>query len=175
MDRKLDRPTPPPPPSGDEYNLRDTLEAAQEEAVRLIRERESIDYRIGKLQGDIVHLAALCRIEVEDPVRQLGLTDAVRFTLAKEKAPMSVKDIVDALNMVYTEVSEYKNLPANVLTIIRRLIKANEVQPFVVPPSEYAPVNTAAFRAKPQERYIWVGGLSPLPPLPGWMKKMLGR
>jgi len=166
----------PLPSSMDEYNLRETLEAAQEEAIKLIRERESIDYRIGKLQEDIVHLAALCRVEVEDPIRELGLTDAVRFTLAKEKGPMSVKDIVEVLRRAYTDISEYKNLPANVQTIIRRLVKAKEVSVYLTPPSEYAPVSgNVLSRIPTAEEYVWNGGLPPLPPLPGWMKKRMGR
>ena len=66
------------PPWNDEYKLMDTLEATQDELVDLIRQRESIEYQINKLQNDITHLAALCRVDVEDPIQQLGLTDVIQ-------------------------------------------------------------------------------------------------
>src|SRR5260370_41433892 len=101
------------PPNRDEYNLMDTLEAAQDELVKLLREHESIEWRINKLQNDIVHLAALCRVEIEDPIKQLGLTDAVRYILGREKKPLTIQEIVEALSKSSYDVSGYKNISAN--------------------------------------------------------------
>src|SRR5258707_2253657 len=96
----------------DEYNLREVLEATQEELVKLTQDREGIDRRIIKLQSDVLHLAALCRVEVEDPIKQLGLTDAIRWIFSRDEKPFSVQQIADVLEQSY-DVSGYKNLPAN--------------------------------------------------------------
>jgi hypothetical protein len=155
----------------DEYNLGGTLEAAQEELMNLVRERERLDWRISKLQTDIVHLAALCNEVIEDPIAQLGVTDAVRYIIAKHKTTgISVKEIVEALQKTYSGVSDYKNLQANVHTIIRRLIKAKEVELVQSSnPNGYAPVATAASTAF--QKYRWIGGIPPMPPPPSWLKK----
>ncbi len=150
------------PPGMDEYNLKATLEAAQDELVKLLRDRESMEWRINKLQNDIVHLSALCRVEVEDPIKQLGLTDAVRFILGMNKKPMTIPQIVDELRKSSYDVSEYKNLPANIHTIVGRLIKANEVRPFAGQP----PFNNV---------FIWIGGLPPMPPPAGWLKERMKK
>ena len=106
---------PQPPTFGiDEYNLKAVLEAAQDELVKLIQDRQSLEWRINKLQNDIVHLSALCHVEVDDPVAQLGLTDAVRWIFAREKKPLAVNEVVETLHRSYQDVSEYKNLAASV-------------------------------------------------------------
>jgi len=141
----------PSAPIIDEYKLGDILEATQEQLVRLIRDREHLDWRINKLQNDVVHLAALCGVEVEDPMKQLGLTDAIRWTFAKNRnASLSVKEITEALRQSYRNASQYKNLPANVQTIVKRLLKAEEIT--VDPPHQ--PSEDARFR--------WAGNLPPL-------------
>jgi hypothetical protein len=161
------------PPSIDEYNLQDTLEKAQDELVDLIRKRKQIDWRIEKLQSDIVHLAALCGVEIEDPMSQLGLTDAVRWIVAKGtqkggvnsladklKGPMTSAEITEALEKEYPSASKYKNLTANVQTILKRLVKSKAVKV-----EEYGVEGTV--------RYTWIGGLLPMPPPPGWLEERM--
>lgn len=145
------------PPFSDEYNLKAALEAAQDELVRLLRERESMEWRINKLQNDIVHLSALCRVEVEDPIKQLGLTDAVRFILGTKKTPMTIPAIVEGLNKSTYDVSEYINLPANVHTIVRRLVKAKEVKDMG------------------EKFFLWVGGIPPFPKPTSWLKERMKK
>ncbi len=147
------------PPWPDDYNLKATLGAVQDDLIKLLRERESIDWRISKLQSDIVHLAALCHIEVEDPIKQLGLTDAVRYILGKEKTPLTIQEMVEALSKSSYDVSEYKNISANLHTIVGRLIRSNEVRGMGQP-------GTPA-------TFIWIGGIPPMPPAPDWLKKRL--
>jgi len=147
----------PPMQPVDEYKLRNVLEAAQEELVNLTQERERLDWRINKLQNDIVHLAALCRVEVEDPIKQLGLTDAIRWIFARDSKPLSTQLIVDALVQSY-DVSGYKNLPANVHTIVRRLAKAGDIKRFAAVPIGLGKVG------EDREKYVWAGGLPPPPP-----------
>ena len=56
-----------------------------------------------------------------------------------EKKVMDNSEIIEALNKYSYDVSEYKNLAANVHTIIGRLIKANEVRPVVPQPPSRSP------------------------------------
>jgi len=141
----------------DEYKLLDVLEAAQEELVKLTQEREKIDWRINKLQNDIVHLAALCRVEVEDPIKQLGLTDAIRWIFARDDNPLSTQQVADVLEQSY-DVSGYKNLSANVHTIVRRLVKAGDIKQVGYISSGLRKIG------EDREKYIWAGGLPPPPP-----------
>jgi hypothetical protein len=154
------------------------LESTQDELVQLIRERERIEWRINKLQKDIVHLAALCRIEIEDPISQLGLTDAVRWVIAENtyqrsgvlvgalspqapKSPATLAQIIEVLKSEYPESSQYRNLTANVQTILKRLIKAKEVR-----------LDEKSLLDK-NLLYVWCGGPPPLPPPPNWLKERL--
>jgi len=144
-------------PLDDEYNLLEILEATQEELMKLTEERERIERRANKLQNDIVHLAALCRVEVEDPIKQLGLTDAIRWIFAREEKPLSVQQIADVLEQAY-DVSGYKNLPANVHTIVGRLVKAGDIKQvgYISPGIRKI--------GEDREKYVWAGGLPPPPP-----------
>lgn len=142
----------------DEYKLLEVLEAAQEELVKLTQERERIDWRINKLQNDIVHLAALCRVEVEDPIKQLGLTDAIRWIFARDDKPLGTQQVADVLEQSY-DVSGYKNLAANVHTIVRRLVKAGDIKL-----SNIAVPLTLRKVGEDREKYVWAGGLPPPPP-----------
>jgi hypothetical protein len=148
----------------DDYNLREALEAAQEQLVNLLGERERMEWKINKLQNDIVHLAALCRVEVEEPIRQLGLTDAVRWIFASEKhKSLNIKQVVETLQQSWTDASTYKNLQANVNTIFRRLKKSGEIT-LVTEVPQYPPGRLSKIGDDDEDRYIWSGGLPPLPP-----------
>jgi chromosome segregation ATPase len=148
-----------PPALLDEYKLRDTLEGAQEELLKLLREREQMEWRINKLQNDIVHLAALCRVEVEEPIRQLGLTDAVRWIFASDKnKAMDIKQVVDALQKSWNDAATYKNLQANVHTIFRRLKKSGDIKPAAEIAGLLGKIGDDG------DKFVWGGGLPPLPP-----------
>jgi hypothetical protein len=146
----------------DSYNLRDTLEAAQEELVKLLHEREQMEWRINKLQNDIVHLAALCSVEVEDPIRQLGLTDAIRWIFVRDtQRSLSVKQVVEDLQKSWNDASTYRNLHANVNTVFRRLEKAGEIKSSV---PDFPHVPGGIPRVGEEDKYVWGGGLPPIPP-----------
>jgi hypothetical protein len=158
-----------PPDALDEYNLRDVLEATQEELVQCLQKREQLEWRINKLHNDVVHLAALCRVDVEDPIRQLGLTDAVRWIFSRDKdKSLGIKQVVDALEKSWKDASTYKNLRANVNTVVRRLKKAGEIKlsteipmyPYPAP----VPAGVLGMIDDDEEKYVWGGGLPPLPP-----------
>jgi hypothetical protein len=110
-------------------DLKATLEAAQAELVKLIGERAAIDERLTKLQSDVVHLAALCGVEVDDPVKQLGLTDAIRHILSTNRRPLNIRQVLEALTASGFDTASYKNIAANIHTVIRRLIESKEVLP----------------------------------------------
>lgn len=149
-----------PLPRTDEYHLRETLEAAQVELVNLLKQKEEMEWRIHKLQTDIVHLAALCHVEVEDPIRQLGLTDAVRWVFANKGKPLTAKQVVEELGKSWTEAGSYKNITANVSTVIRRLKKADEIK-LTVPDEPGNALGWAGY--DDGDKYVWSGGLPPLP------------
>ncbi|HEV3419533.1 MAG TPA: hypothetical protein VG075_04460 [Candidatus Acidoferrum sp.] len=142
----------------DEYNLLNTLEAAQEELLKLTDDREKIERRMNQLQNDIVHLAALCRKEVEDPIKQLGLTDAIRYIFSRENRPLDKQQVAAILEKSY-DVDAYKNLLANVHTIVRRLVKSGEVK-LVHDDSSLAIGATIGEK----EKYTWSGRILPPPP-----------
>jgi len=111
----------------DPDDLKTTLEAAQAELVKLIGERAAIDERLTKLQSDVLHLAALCGVEVEDPVKQLGLTDAIRHVLSTNRRPLNIRQIQEALAASGFDTATYKNIAANIHTVLRRLVESKEV------------------------------------------------
>src|SRR5437773_2147010 len=103
------------------------LESAQEELINLMREKEALERNIEKLQSDIQHLAALCNVTVENPIKQLGLTDAIRYCLARSGTPLATTEIRDWLLKSYPGASSHGNLMASVHTIVKRLIGSSEV------------------------------------------------
>jgi len=138
----------------DEYKLGEVLDDAQEELEKLTTERQRIDRRIAKLQGDIVHLSALCGVEVEDPIKQLGLTDAIRYIFGREERALSRQQVVEILEHSY-DVSSYKNLAANVHTIVRRLLKSGQIKPVL---------NALLGKIGDPETYVWAKNSMPPPP-----------
>jgi hypothetical protein len=132
------------------------LESAQDELVETIRQRERFDYKIRILQEDIAHLAPLAGVKVEDPIVTLGLTDAIRYVFGKEKRPIGPTEVKDALIHNGYDVSEYSNVMASIHTIIKRLLKKNEIG-----------LSVPKWGENPKDRkYVWCGGVPPPPPLP---------
>ena len=127
------------------------LEDAQKELIQLLRERERLEWRIRELQTDITHLAGICRVKVDDPLKQLGITDAIRWVLSMTKTAMSAPDIKKALAASGFDVSGYTNLLASIHTILTRLVESNEVEVQVgLTPGAHS--------------YKWAGGLPTIPP-----------
>jgi hypothetical protein len=138
--------------------LKALLESAQDELVDALKQQESLTYRIRKLQEDIIHLAALCGEAVVDPLKDWGLTDAIRYVIGNAKPKsMSATGIRDALVADGYDVSDYSNVMASIHQVIKRLFRKGEI--------------LSAPSADGEKRYVWGKGLSPLPPSPERMKK----
>ncbi len=146
---------------GELGRLKDLLEKAQAELVRLLEERKNLDWAIRKLQQDITHLGALCQVEVDDPFKQLGMTDAIRWIFGTRKEPLTASDVRDKLSEAGFDLSEYKNPMACVHTILKRLVQAEQVKTQTPQPG----VTTFVWSERMYGLYV--------PPMPNL--KVLGR
>jgi hypothetical protein len=145
-----------------QQHFAELLEAAQDDLVDAIRQRETLDYKIRVLQGDIVHLAPLAGVKVDDPIITLGLTDAIRYVFGKAKPqPLGPTEVKDALVESGYDVSDYSNVMASIHTIIKRLLKKGEIA-----------ISLPKWAANKDRKYVWSGGLPPPPPVP---RNMLER
>ncbi|HEV2022924.1 MAG TPA: hypothetical protein VGQ94_10425 [Terriglobales bacterium] len=151
-------------PEAEKARFKELLEAAQDELVENVRERQSLEMRSRKLQEDIAHLAALCGESVEDPIKQLGLTDAIRYVLGKAshgQIPlhrfMTPVEIREAISKGGFDISKYSNVMASIHTVLQRLKKKGQV----------------TFVNFKGGSYMWKGGLPPPPPMLDWLKERL--
>src|SRR5882672_11338625 len=133
--------------------LEDILENAQDEMVKLMRERKRIEWRINETKKTILHLCGLLDVPRPDPLKDLGITDAIRSLIGLAKEPLTPTAIKAGL--VAAEIGLPESNPLGpVHTILRRLEKGAEIQRVSIP-SGIA--------------YKWIGGLPPPPTLPSWM------
>jgi hypothetical protein len=77
--------------------LRDEFDNHQGELERLLEERTRLDERILQLQNKIRHVARMVDVTVDDPITQLGLTDAIRYVIQHAGKPMTPVDVRDEL------------------------------------------------------------------------------
>ena len=108
--------------------LRDALDKYQEEYERLVEERACLDARILQLQNKIRHVASIVDVTVDDPIRQLGLTDAIRYVIQHAREPMSPVDVRDELLKRYCNPEDYRNLLASVHTVMKRLERVGAIK-----------------------------------------------
>ena len=107
--------------------LRDVLDNYQGELERLLQERTRLDARILQLQQDIRHVARMVDVTVDDPITQLGLTDAIRYVIQHAGKHMTPVDVRDELLKRYCDPEDYRNLLASVHTVMKRLERAGEI------------------------------------------------
>ena len=107
--------------------LRDVLDNYQGELERLLQERTRLDARILQLQHDIRHVARMVDVTVDDPITQLGLTDAIRYVIQHAGKHMTPVDVRDELLKRYCDPEDYRNLLASVHTVMKRLERAGEI------------------------------------------------
>jgi hypothetical protein len=108
--------------------LRDVLDNYQGELERLLQERTRLDARILPLQHDIRHVARMVDVTVDDPITQLGLTDAIRYVIQHAGKHMTPVDVRDELLKRYCDPEDYRNLLASVHTVMKRLERAGEIK-----------------------------------------------
>jgi hypothetical protein len=107
--------------------LREVLDNYQGELERLLQERTRLDARILQLQHDIRHVARMVDVTVDDPITQLGLTDAIRYVIQHAGKHMTPVDVRDELLKRYCDPEDYRNLLASVHTVMKRLERAGEI------------------------------------------------
>ena len=107
--------------------LRDVLDNYQGELERLLEERTRLDARILQLQQDIRHVARMVEVTVDDPITQLGLTDAIRYVIQHAAKHMTPVEVRDELLKRYCDPEDYRNLLASVHTVMKRLERAGEI------------------------------------------------
>src|SRR5688572_31183109 len=101
--------------------LRDVFDNYQGELARLLEERTRLDERILSLQNKIRHVARMVDVTVDDPIQQLGLTDAIRYVIQHAGKPVTPVEIRDDLLKRYCDPEDYRNLLASVHTVMKRL------------------------------------------------------
>ena len=99
--------------------LRDVLDNCQGELERLLEERTRLDERILQLQNKIRHVARMVEVTVDDPITQLGLTDAIRYVV-QHAGKVTPVDVRDELLKRYCDPEDYRNLLASVHTVMKR-------------------------------------------------------
>ena len=88
---------------------------------------EHLDVTIHELQNNIRHLARMCDVPVDDPIKQLGLTDAIRYVIGNYGKPITPVEVRDQLLRWYCKHDDYRNLLASVHTVMKRVERAGEI------------------------------------------------
>ena len=107
--------------------LREVLDNYQGELARLLEERTVLDAAILQLQDKIRHVARMVDVTVDDPIQQLGLTDAIRYVIRHAGKPVTPLEVRDELLKRYCDPEDYRNLLASVHTVMKRLERAGEI------------------------------------------------
>ena len=107
--------------------LRDVLVNYQGELARLLEERTVLDAAILELQNKIRHVARMVEVTVDDPIQQLGLTDAIRYVIQHAGKPVTPVDVRDELLKRYCDPEDYRNLLASVHTVMKRLERVGAI------------------------------------------------
>lgn len=112
---------------GEVERLRSVLAHAQGELARLLEQRAALDVTIHELQNKIRHVARMVGVRVDDPIQQLGLTDAIRYVIQHAGTPLTPVQVRDELLKRYCSPEDYRNLLASVHTVIKRLARVGEI------------------------------------------------
>ena len=107
--------------------LREVLDNYQGELARLLEERTALDAGILQLQDKIRHVARMVDVTVDDPIQQLGLTDAIRYVIRHADKPVTPVEVRDELLKRYCDPEDYRNLLASVHTVMKRLARVGEI------------------------------------------------
>jgi hypothetical protein len=72
-------------------------------------------------------VARIVDVTVDDPITQLGLTDAIRYVIQHAGKPMTPVDVRDDLLKRYCDPEDYRNLLASVHTVMKRLERVGAI------------------------------------------------
>lgn len=139
------------------------LEAAQEKLIHLFERRRDLEYEIRRVQEEIRHLAPLCGVTVEDPVQQLGLTDAIRYVVGMAGKRLTPVEIKSKLEEYGYDLKRFASNPvSSIHTILKRLVKSHEIK------AQVTAFGTA---------YRWDENRlpPPPPPRPEWVQKRMTK
>lgn len=135
------------------------FEAAQAQMVKLLRDRQNTEREIKKTMKEMMHLSALLGVAPEDPLRQLGITDAIRHIVGTCSGSITASQIKQGLIAAGCDLPK-SNPAAAIHTILGRLVKSREVQVF-----PFTGTNGEMI-------YGWIGKAEPpTVPVPVWMTK----
>jgi hypothetical protein len=107
--------------------LREVLDNYQAQLAGLLEERTALDTAILQLQNKIRHVARMVDVTIDDPIKQLGLTDAIRYVIRHAGKPVIPVEVRDELLKKYCDPEDYRNLLASVHTVMKRLERAGEI------------------------------------------------
>ncbi len=115
-----------------------TLQAARDELADLLRRREEINRKIGKLAPVVEYLAALCdeptRIDelltlaTHETAEDLGLSDAIRLVLKSAGVPLTPTQIRDRLGEIGYDLDRYASVMPPIHNTLDRLKAAGELE-----------------------------------------------
>lgn len=137
----------------DDETYKRTLEAAKAEMTQLLHDRDEINWRIAKLAPVVEYLSALCNemapppdLSVSTYIRELGLTDAIRFVLKNSGTGLSPTEVRDRLREAGFDLNRYENELPPIHNTLQRLKASGEVE---------ERINAAAGT----KTYRWISGL----------------
>lgn len=117
-------------------DYRRAFAAAKRELGDLLKRRERIDKRIATLKPILNDLAALCEAKTDQEfvqtvspkdTKSFGITDLVRLALKREIGPLTPIEIRNQVLFLRPDLSKQSNLLASVHTVLKRLVKSDEV------------------------------------------------
>ena len=119
----------------EQQTYKKSLEAAKAEMAELLRKRNDLDSRIGKLAPVIEYLSALCDQELPPPdfpmpsELDLGLSDAIRLAFKSvAPEPLTPTEVRDKLRASGFNLDKYANELPPIHNTIIRLLKNGEIE-----------------------------------------------
>ncbi|MGO8813841.1 MAG: hypothetical protein ACLQVG_04140 [Terriglobia bacterium] len=113
------------------------IEIQFQKLAEAVSERQKIEETIGRHEAAVRGLLALVEDEkeligylekLEDTIRPVGFTNAVRDVLQRTTEKLSATEVKDGLSKIGFNVDGYSNPLASIHTVLKRLLVAGEVE-----------------------------------------------
>ena len=123
-----------------------------QEALRdALKKRSDIEKQILELQKDLIKFALFYDVEVQDPLAQMGLTDAIRYVISRTDEGIKTNELQETLVDARVRLPD-SNPRAAIQTTLKRLVASEEIN-----------------ERKPS-LWVWMSKRNPpTPPIPDWM------